>query len=106
MRTPAAIGALLCVLVTGCFGTGGGSKFSRLPSDDRDLFFRCWPSMKKPACGEDRDAVYVTICVRAEQNKYAERPAAKRGRWLVAHGCPKDMVEAAQGDSDDEEDSQ
>jgi hypothetical protein len=50
--------------------------------------------------------VYVTMCERGQEKKYADRKADRRAKWLVAHGCPKDMVEASQDDSDDEEDSQ
>lgn len=74
--------------------------FRQLAKDDRDLFFRCWPSMQAPLCGAG-SAVYQDICENDAQKKYANRPAAKRGKWLVASGCPQGMVAASEDERDE-----
>ena len=91
---------LAAMVVGGCMSAG---RFPQLAEADRQLFHRCWPSMKRAACGDDNDTIYVTNCIRDEERKYADRPGKKRGRWLIAHGCPKDMVAAAEEENEEEE---
>jgi len=92
--------SLAATLAVGCVDAG---RFPQLAAEDRELFHRCWSSMERPMCGEISSGMYGDACVRDAEKKYADRPGGKRGKWLVAHGCPKDMVAAAQEDNDEEE---
>ncbi len=97
------VAALAAALAIGCADSGG---FRQLAAPERELFHRCWSSMERPICGEPSSGVYMEICSSDARKKYAAKPTAeKRAKWLVAHGCPKDMVVASQEDDEDEEES-
>jgi len=93
---------LLAIAALGLSGCAVG-RFPQLAQEDKALFFRCWPSMQRALCGDDRDDVYVGICRSDAQKAYADRPAAKRAKWLVARGCSKQMVAAAEEERDDDQ---
>jgi len=88
---------------TSCFGGSSPNNFPRIMAADRELFFSCWSSVRPHVCDDDRNPVYVGICERSAQKQYADRPSSKRHNWLVAHGCPKDMVAAATEEDEEDE---
>jgi hypothetical protein len=75
-------------------GCAGGGRFGELAEADQKLFFRCSNAIQPARCGDDKDTVYVTICLRDAQAEYAEeRARAGRHRWLASYGCPPSMIE-------------
>ena len=98
-----ALMAAAMAAAVSCFGSSSPNDFPRILDADRELFFSCWSSVRPHVCGDDRNTLYVGICERAAQKKYADRPSSKRHNWLVAHGCPKDMVAAATEEDEEDE---
>ncbi len=94
---------IACLLLFGCVSRGN---FDQLPRQDQQRFARCMHPMQPVLCGDDKDTVYVTMCLRGAEANYSEAPGANgRRRWLVENGCPPSMVNPAAyaGDSEDED---
>ena len=86
------LGLWLTFVLVG-LGCAGGGNFGELPQQDRDRFFRCQKAMQPALCGDDRDQVYVTMCIRKAEADYGDQTSAnERRRWLVEQGCPPPMV--------------
>ena len=92
--------AMLAVLALGGLGCVDAGRFPQLAREDQNLFHRCWPSMENAICGRDKDGMYITMCIRGAEKQYADKPGSKRGKWLVARGCPKDMVAESQEENE------
>jgi hypothetical protein len=87
------LGLALAAVGAGCVSSGN---FDQLPQQDQARFQRCRRSMQPALCGDDRDEMYVTMCIRKAEATYSEQGGPQgRRQWLIEEGCPPPMVNPA-----------
>ena len=70
---------------------------------EKDLWARCNRVLTETICGQKKsqapglggaiEAMPQATCYADQQKIYDQTPSLEKRRWLIQHGCPRDMVE-------------
>ena len=88
MRTLAALAVTLTL--TAC----ASAAWNAMSASDKDVWVRCLNSVQNANCPggvANQDTTTKVLCMKPLMDEYAA--AADHQRWLIQHGCPRDMVE-------------
>lgn len=85
--------AIAIVVVTLTLTACATAAMKKLSDAQRDDYMRCKVKVEEAQCGQTDpgDVTMAIACKRPLFDAYANAPDKKK--WLVRHGCPKDMVE-------------
>lgn len=79
---------VLAALLAGCIDHG---RFPTLGRPEQDRFMRCRQIVAGNTC---YDEMTRNRCTSIFEREYAEQPdEASRRDWLVARGCPKNLID-------------
>ena len=87
--------ATFIFFMTGCLHDA----FYRLDAASKSDWEVCAESISRAQCGASSteaakgSLIAYGMCISPLVDKYAAVDASERKRWLVRHGCPRDMVE-------------